>query len=367
MAEARAKRKEAEEDDGAPEASEVLAGPTLLPAGLRDDWPVPRVAVRGPRWGIGARAEYAALRGLLGGLARLPDGLRSRAIGAFAALAHRVDRPHNAAARVLLRQAHAHARELLASGADLAPAARAFAQTPLDRGELERRVRASWRHFLEVLVESEQFDREIGASARVLERFDLEIDPRVRELARAKRGAILVTAHVGDWEAAATTMPWLGFDPFYAIAKPPRNGPLSAHLQAARERRGIRVLPRRGAMRFAGSVIESGGTLAMLLDQRARQKPVLAPFFGRPARCDRGAGVLIKRLRAPVFFGVCYRTDVRWRWKLVLGPVWEPAELAREGPEEIARRINGELERMILAAPEQYFWLHERYRGAPVV
>ena len=365
MAEARARPKEADEDDGALGSAEVLGGPTLLPVGLRSDWPVPRVAVRGPRWGIGARLEYGLLRGLLGGLARLPQGARSRAIGAFAALAHRVDRPHNAAARVLLRQAHAHAQGLLAAGADLGPAARAFAETPLDRGELERRVRTSWRHFLELLVESEQFDREIGASARVLERFDLEIDPRVRELARAGRGSIMVTAHIGDWEAAATTMPWLGFDPFYAIAKPPRNGPLSAYIQAARERRGIRVLPRRGAMRYAGSVIESGGTLAMLLDQRARQKPVYAPFFGRPARCDRGAGVLIKRLRAPVIFGVCYRTGERWRWKLVLGPVWEPEQLAREAPEEIARRINAELERMILAAPEQYFWLHERYRGAP--
>jgi lauroyl/myristoyl acyltransferase len=117
------------------------------------------------------------------------------------------------------------------------------------------------------------------------------------------------------------------------------------------------------AGRIGGRVLAR--TLAGRCSTSARRKPVFAPFFGGLARCDRGAGVLLKRLRAPVFFGACCRTGERWRWRLVLGPAWEAGELARETPEEIARRINAEIERMILEAPEPYFWLHDRYRGAP--
>ena len=42
-----------------------------------------------------------------------------------------------------------------------------------------------------------------------------------------------------------------------------------------------------------------------------------------------------------------------------------PDELAGQSPEAVVTLINGELERMILARPEQYFWLHDRYRKAP--
>ncbi|MFM7280995.1 MAG: hypothetical protein ACKO32_04355, partial [Planctomycetia bacterium] len=43
----------------------------------------------------------------------------------------------------------------------------------------------------------------------------------------------------------------------------------------------------------------------------------------------------------------------------------EPEELTGASPEAVAARINAELERLILACPDQYFWLHDRYRGAP--
>jgi lauroyl/myristoyl acyltransferase len=48
----------------------------------------------------------------------------------------------------------------------------------------------------------------------------------------------------------------------------------------------------------------------------------------------------------------------------VLVDVLQPRDFAGASPEEIATRINASLERLILARPEQYFWLHDRYRGA---
>ena len=91
---------------------------------------------------------------------------------------------------------------------------------------------------------------------------------------------------------------------------------------------------------------------------------MIADFFGRPARCDRGAGVLLKRLHAPIVFAACLRAEGRFRWRFVADKVVWPDEAKALSVEELVGVVNRELERMIRATPEQYFWLHDRYRGA---
>ncbi|MBI5364522.1 MAG: lysophospholipid acyltransferase family protein [Planctomycetes bacterium] len=312
-----------------------------LPAGLRADWPAPRVGVSGRRGGVLAALEAAVVNGAIGGVARLPAGAQDAFVAALARLAFTLDRRHTNAARAYVRQA---------LGTD-------------DARSVDALVRASWRHLLRVTLDSAAFAREV-APERVREHFDVRFGPDVQRLLASKQGSIVVGAHVGDWEAGAAVMPWLGFDPFYAISRPPKNRPLSVRVQTLREARGIRLLPRRGAMRQAPAVLRAGGTIAMLLDQRARSRPVMAEFFGRRARCDRGAGVLLKRVSAPVVFVACYRAEGRFRWRLEAERVLWPEEAQHLSVEELVLVVNRELERMISKAPEQYFWLHDRYRGA---
>lgn len=313
---------------------------SVLPRGLRQDWPVPRQDVLGQRDGWIARIEAKAAIGTLRALDRLPESLRERAVGVIARTAMLFDRSHSRAARTFLRQALGD----------------------IDERELDARVLQAWRHFLRVVITSETFDRHVD-TARILDHYTLDSSPEITELLASKQGRIVITGHIGDWESGAAVLPWIGCDPCYVIAKPPRNKPLSAHMQASREARGLRVLPRRGAMQHAPTIIKAGGTLAMLVDQRARTRPVFAPFFGRLARCDRSAGVLLRRLRAPVAIGACY-VDGPWRWRAHFRDVLYPRDLAGQSPEDISTTINTILERLIRAAPEQYFWLHDRYRGA---
>ena len=102
----------------------------------------------------------------------------------------------------------------------------------------------------------------------------------------------------------------------------------------------------------------------MLLDQRARTRPVMAPFFGRNARCDRSAGVLLRRLRCPVVFVAAYKTPKDLRWRFRAHEVLLPDDVAGKSAEEICTAVNQKLEAMILEESDQYFWLHDRYRGA---
>ncbi len=309
-------------------------------AEARTDWPVPAQEVRGPRGGLLAWIECQLVLGFVGGVARLPPGLRSAFVGGLARIARRFDRPHSRAAEEFLRQA---------LGQDM------------PRAELQKRVLQAWRHLFEVTLDLEVFERRLDRS-KAAEQLELELCPEARELLARKEGCVVAGGHIGDWETGAVMLTWAGFGPLYVISKPPKNRWLSVHAQRLRESRGMRLVPRRGALEFVPAIVHAGGTVAMLLDQRARMKPVLAPFFGREAKCDRSASVLVRRLRAPLVFAACYRTADPRRYRLVVPRVVRPEELQGLSAEEVAALVNRELEKLILAAPEQYFWLHDRWR-----
>ncbi|MEL6907574.1 MAG: hypothetical protein AAFP22_19355, partial [Planctomycetota bacterium] len=87
------------------------------------------------------------------------------------------------------------------------------------------------------------------------------------------------------------------------------------------------------------------------------------------AGCDRSAGVLIRRVGAPLVFYGCYSSPggdplSDWRFELRFPRVIRPEELAGKDPVAIATLVNRELEGLILHRPDEVFWLHDRYRGA---
>jgi KDO2-lipid IV(A) lauroyltransferase len=298
--------------------------------------------VLGTKKGLLAWLEYALARTLAGTAAALPRRLREALIEALAALLCGLDRAHSRAAEEYLTQA-------LGS---------------LPASERRARVRQAWRHLLRLTLDAERFSREVSPQSYP-QRTRVEMCAGAEAIARAGRPCVIISAHVGDWENGVALLPHLGFSPLYAISKPPKNHYLALHAQRLRKSRGIRLLPRRGAMEFVPAVIRGGGSVAMLLDQRARVKPVFAPWFGRLASADRSAGVLLRRLKVPLVIAAVYQEPEPFHYRAVFPCVIEPEELSGASPEEVAARLHRELEQLIRACPEQYFWLHDRYRGAP--
>ena len=311
-------------------------------------WPVDRQVVRGTQNGLFAKVQYAVYRLAMGFFTRMPKSALNGFGRIFGMLGKRLDHKHAEAARGYLRQAlNGHA------GMELS-----------DRA-IERRVNVAYEHLFRVAVDAGRFDRRHGADCspeRLLEFVDADVTPEAREA--IGKGCIVVSGHIGDWEMCARIASAVGFRPLYAISKPPSNYPLSVEFQRLRESWGMRLLPRRGAMQFAPKVIQGKATLGMLLDQRARKRPVMVPFFGREARCDRSAGVLLRRLRCPVVFIAAFKQPEDLRWRFYAGKVIHPEDVAGKSPEQVAGMVNTELEALILQHPEQNFWLHDRYRGA---
>lgn len=311
-------------------------------------WPVDRQVVRGTQNGPFAKVQYAVYRLAMGFFTRMPKSALYGFGRIFGMLGKRLDHKHAEAARGYLRQAlNGHA------GMELS-----------DRA-IERRVNVAYEHLFRVAVDAGRFDRRHGAECpaeRLLDFVDVDVTPEAREA--IGKGCIVVSGHIGDWEMCARIASAVGFRPLYAISKPPSNYPLSVEFQRLRESWGMRLLPRRGAMQFAPKVIQGKATLGMLLDQRARKRPVMVPFFGREARCDRSAGVLLRRLRCPVVFIAAFKQPEDLRWRFYAGKVIHPEDVAGKSPEQVAGMVNTELEALILQHPEQNFWLHDRYRGA---
>ena len=314
----------------------------LLPA---EDvaYPYPRQEVGHERNGPGAWSEYLALRAVQETLGRAPEILSRPLIGGAARLARAFDRERTRIARSFIRSA----------------------MPDLSDGEVERLVLSAWKHLLRLTVTVARM-HEATHGRRLGDHFDLEVCDGFEELRTGEQGVVFITAHVGNWEALGAPLNALGFNPLYCVGKPPRNNPLALYIQRSRERSGGIMLPRKGAMKGVPVVVRAGGGVVMLLDQRPRQKPIYADFFGRPAACDRSVGVLLRRVGAPLAFVGCYDAGPL-RFRLRFSRIIQPQELAGKAPEAVVERVNRELEGLILEAPDQYFWLHDRYRGAPAV
>lgn len=289
----------------------------------------------------GAWLEYQAFRAFQSGVGALPGFARSPLLGGLARVGRKIDARHAEAARDFLRTAYP----------DLAD------------DEVERRVLQAYRHLAKVAIKSRELPGWVGD--KLGDHYEVEVCDGLEELVAEDTGILVLTAHVGFWEGVGLPFLALGYPGGVAVGKPPNNRYLARYIRDQRERQGATLLPRAGAIQGVSAAVRAGGGAVLLLDQRPRHKAIVAPFFGRPAMCDRSAGVLVRRVGAPIVVVGCYLPEEGEKLRLVFQRVIRPEEFAGLGPEEIMQRVNAESEELVRRAPEQYFWLHDRFRGAP--
>lgn len=109
-------------------------------------------------------------------------------------------------------------------------------------------------------------------------------------------------------------------------------------------------------------LLKGGGRLLYGPDQNFTYQSVFAPFFGIPAATLTATADLAARSGAVVVPAWGYR-DRGPRYRLIVEAPWE--DFPSGDPEADAARINRWMEEKIRAAPEQYLWLHRRFRSRP--
>jgi len=173
------------------------------------------------------------------------------------------------------------------------------------------------------------------------------------------KGVILFTAHLGAWEAAVQYIGqrW----PVTVLYMPTRNPAINARMVAGRGRSGARLVAKEGGIRPLLQALQKGEVVGVLPDQNVDPKEgVFAPFFGRPACTTPLLGRLAQRRGSPVFGLFAYRLPAGRGFTIEILPM--PAGFPSGCDEDDAATMNDVLEAAIRKAPEQYWWVHRRYK-----
>jgi KDO2-lipid IV(A) lauroyltransferase len=152
--------------------------------------------------------------------------------------------------------------------------------------------------------------------------------------------------------------------PTHFVVQPLANPGVEALIGAQRERAGIGQIPS-DAVRRVYERLRANQWVAMLADQDARRAGVFVPFLGRPASTAIGPARIALATGAPIVAGFSWR-EPDGRHRLVVD-----APLEIEAPEaaDAALRLTAahvrRLEQRIRERPEQWFWLHRRWKTTP--
>lgn len=182
------------------------------------------------------------------------------------------------------------------------------------------------------------------------------------------QGVILVTGHYGHFEMGGYLLACLGFD-VVAVMRPLDNVYLNRFVVESRAAHGLELLDKKGAMQHARGVLEAGRPLAFIADQDAGRKGVFVDFFGRPASTYKSIGLLAMTTGCPVVVGYARRVGDEFRYEVGVQRVIRPHEweAAEEPLKFITQAYTSAIEATVRTQPEQYLWMHRRWKSKPKV
>jgi KDO2-lipid IV(A) lauroyltransferase len=295
------------------------------------------------RGGIKAIAEYQLASLVIRLFGAMPRPLAFRAAQKLAWLGF----------HLAIRQRHAGLRNLRIALPELADKQR------------EQILRGSFENLGRLLVEFTHFP-ELNKNniCRVVVHDGLE---NYLEAVRRGRGVIFMTAHFGAWELSSFAHALYGY-PLKFVVRPIDNGRVEDLISHYRTLSGNAPIQRRSAARDIVRALRRNESVGILFDQNTtRSEGVFAEFFGLPAATTPSIALLALRTGAAVVPGFLIWDGKIGRHRLRLDP---PVELTNTGDLdrdvlENTRRFNKILEEYIREYPDQWLWIHRRWKTRP--
>ena len=238
----------------------------------------------------------------------------------------------------------------------------AFPQmSPAERHELGRRM---WRHIILLLCELVHAPRKMHRTNWRRYVATKDIDKQVEHLL-SERPVIVVSGHFGNFEVGGLVSALLGY-PTYTVARSLDNPFLDRFMKQFREATGQFILPKRGSSHQVDQILNNRGTLMILGDQSAGPKGCWIEFFGRLASCHKSVALFALTQNAPMVFGYSKRIgDQPMRFEIGVLGVYDPMKDGKRDVEQLSQWYSTLLEEAIRSAPDQYWWLHRRWKEPP--
>ncbi|MFT5447990.1 MAG: KDO2-lipid IV(A) lauroyltransferase [Gammaproteobacteria bacterium] len=231
-----------------------------------------------------------------------------------------------------------------------------------DDREVERIARASFRHFMLVLLET--FKSTFMLTPQMWrERTTVDIPQDVQQvLDDSQQGLILASAHLGNWEVAAHAVSQM--KPVTGITRVMNNPFVERLIQKYKPRDGFTLTPKNDANNSRLiNVLKRGEILAVMVDQSAGRRGMMVDFFDHPASTHTSAALLHLVTGAPLCFGYCTRAGPM-SFHVTATPLIrvKPTGDKQRDVRFILEQLNRHIEAAIRKAPEQYNWAHRRWR-----
>lgn len=188
----------------------------------------------------------------------------------------------------------------------------------------------------------------------------------VERARRAGRGVIFVTAHIGNWELYGVVHGWL-VQPVGVVARPLDNPELDRRLCAFRTRSGNDVIYKQRALVQVLRRLKEGGDVAFLVDQNVQEQDgIFVDFFGRKAATTTVAAALAVKTGAALVAAHC-EVLPDGRYRLVYEPAldWRPSGNRHQDIADLTQRLTSTIEGWVRAVPEQWLWMHRRWKTRP--
>lgn len=225
-----------------------------------------------------------------------------------------------------------------------------------------RIARAMYRHLGLCLVEFLRLPT--WTRAKIDAQVELDHFDRLRAAIAQGHGVVVVTAHFGNWDLLACLSALLGV-PLHVVTRELKGRGANRAWMQARERTGLKLHPAAGSAGALLGALRRGEVVAFVIDQHMPEKlGVPVPFFGRLASTIDAPAVLAARTGSPVMPAFLFRQGFE-RHRLWVG---EAIPLAsgprREASVASTARFTAVLEDVIRAQPEQWIWMHRRWKLA---
>ncbi len=193
-------------------------------------------------------------------------------------------------------------------------------------------------------------------------RVEFKGEDKFIELVEAGRPVIFFTAHTGNWEILPVASSTYGMN-ITALFRPPNNKYIADRVLSARTTSmGDLVPSKAGASWALAGVLEKGGSVGMLVDQHYR-RGIEIDFFGHPAKANPLLAKLARQFDCPIHPARCVRLP-KGRFRIEIEDEVE-RKFNEDGSldlTQLTQDINLVVERWVREYPEQWLWLHRRWR-----
>jgi KDO2-lipid IV(A) lauroyltransferase len=222
-----------------------------------------------------------------------------------------------------------------------------------------------WRHLFLMVMEIAHTPRRVH---RTNWRQLVDI-PQVETIIRTMyttRPSVVISGHYGNFELGGYLMGLFGF-PTHTVARALDNRFVDKFINDFRGRTGQHMLPKNGSGEQVEALLASGGALTLLGDQSAGPKGCWVSFFGKPASTHKAVALFSLTFKAPTIVVGVRRKRRMLDYYIDVADYVDPGapDFPHAGVQQMTEWYTGCLERLIVAGPEQYWWIHKRWKGNP--